>query len=392
MTFLHALFAILGFSALLISSGFSVFALLAVIIWRLRYAHNRPAPGAQPPVTVLKPLCGTEPGLYAHLKSFCLQNYPTFQIVFGVRERTDAALAVVERLVAEFPALSIDVVVNPQIHGDNYKTSNLINMMQRARHDFLVIADSDAVVGPDYLGVVTNPLSNPEVGLVTCVYQGVPTKTIWSRLGAMYINEWFVPSVLLAWFFGHRQYSSGQTLCMRRDTLRAIGGLQAIADHIADDYRLGELIRGLGQRIVLSGYAVEVEHHEPNAAALVNHELRWMRTLHVVRPRSFRWLFLSFTLPVALVGMLFAWLGVIALGAAWLLLGITATARLALHFAHRLRTARSGHRSMFGDLLLIPARDLLLCWTWLRSFSASRIVWRGREFNVDAHGVMRRMA
>jgi ceramide glucosyltransferase len=392
VTVLHALFTILGFSALLIAAGFSVLALLAVVIWRLRYAHRRSAPGVQPPVTVLKPLCGAEPGLHTHLRSFCLQNYPTFQIVFGVRERTDAALAVVERIIAEFPALSIDVVVNPQLHGDNYKTSNLINMMRRARHDVLVIADSDAVVGPDYLAVVTQPLLDPDVGLVTCIYQGVPTKTIWSRLGAMYINEWFVPSVLLAWFFGHRQYSSGQTLCLRRDTLQAIGGLQSIANHIADDYRVGELVRGLGQRIVLSGYPVEVEHHEPDARALVSHELRWMRTLHVVRPRSFRWLFLSFTLPVAVLGMSFASLGMYALRAAWLLLGITAVARLALHFAHRLRPARSGHRSMFGDLWLMPARDLLLCWTWMRSFSASSIVWRGREFNVDAHGVMRRMA
>jgi ceramide glucosyltransferase len=393
VTVLHASFAILGFTALLIAAGFSVLALLAVLVWRVRYAHKRPARGLQPAVTILKPLCGAEPGLYAHLRSFCVQNYPAFQIVFGVRERNDAALLAVERIVREFPALSIDVVVNPQLHGDNYKTSNLINMMQRARHDVLVIADSDAVVGPDYLEVVTNPLLNQDVGLVTCIYHGVPTRTIWSRLGAMYVNEWFVPSVLLAWFFGHRQYSSGQTLCMRRDTLQAIGGFQAIANHIADDYRLGELVCGLGKRIVLSGYEVEVEHHEPSAGALINHELRWMRTLNVVRPRSFRWMFLSFSLPVALLGVLFASLGTTALELAWLLLGVTALARLGLHVTHRLGPGRpGGARVLLSDLWLLPVRDLLLCWTWLRSFSASSIVWRGSEFNVDAHGVMRRMA
>jgi ceramide glucosyltransferase len=393
VTLLHVVFAILGFCTLSIAAVFSVCALLAVLVWRFRYARKSRAAGPQPPVTVLKPLCGAEPGLYTHLRSFCLQDYPTFQIVFGVRERADAALAVVERLVAEFPGVSIDVVINPQLHGDNYKTSNLINMVQRARYDVLVIADSDAVVGSDYLGVVTNPLLNPEVGLVTCIYHGVPTKTVWSRLGAMYVNEWFVPSVLLAWFFGHGQYSSGQTLCFRRDTLQAIGGLQATANHIADDYRLGELVRGLGQRIVLSDYEVEVEHHEPTAAALVSHELRWMRTLHVVRPLSFRWMFLSFGVPVAIIGVLFASLGSAGLVPAWLMLGVTAAARLALYFVHRLRPNRSGHaRSMFGDLWLLPARDLLLCWIWLRSFSASSIIWRGREFNVDAHGVMRRMA
>jgi ceramide glucosyltransferase len=393
MTVLRVLSAILGYSALLISAGFSLMAALAVVTWRLRYANRPPTAGKQPAVTILKPLCGAEPGLYTHLRSFCEQDYAAFQIVFGVREPTDPALAVVERIIAEFPALSIDVVIDPQLHGDNYKTSNLINMMQRARHDLLVIADSDAVVRPDYLASVTNPLLNPEVGLVTCIYHGVPTKTLWSRLGAMYINEWFVPSVLLAWFFGHRQYSSGQTLCMTRDTLQAIGGLEAIANHIADDYRLGQLIRRLGKRIVLSGYEVEVEHHEPTAGALVSHELRWMRTLHVVSPKSFRWMFLSFGVPVACVGLLFTLMGSVALGPAWLLLGITVAARLALYFVHRLRPHRSGQAgSLFADLWLTPARDLLLCWTWLRSFSASSIIWRGSEFIVDAHGVMRRMA
>jgi len=393
VTVLHALCALIGFSALLVSAGFSVLTSLAVVIWRLRFANRPPVPGLQPPITILKPLCGAEPGLYTHLRSFCRQNYPTFQIVFGVRERTDPALAVVERLVAEFPAVAIDVVVDPQLHGDNYKTSNLINMMQRARYDILVIADSDAVVRPDYLAAVTNPLLNPDVGLVTCIYHGVPTKTIWSRLGAMYINEWFVPSVLLAWLFGYRQYSSGQTLCMKRDTLQAIGGLQSIANHIADDFRLGELIRGLGKRIVLSGYEVEVEHHEPTAGALVSHELRWMRTLHVVSPKSFRWMFLSFGVPVAIVGLLFTVLGSTAPVLAWLLFGITVAARLVLYSVHRLRSHRSHPAgSMFADLWLTPARDLLLCWTWLRSFSASSIIWRGSEFNVDAHGVMRRMA
>jgi ceramide glucosyltransferase len=394
VTFLHAVCAVLGYAALLMSAGFALLAALAVGIWRVRFANRPPAPGLpQPPVTILKPLCGAEPGLHTHLRSFCQQDYPTFQIVFGVREPNDPALAVVERIVAEFPALSIDVVIDPQLHGDNYKTSNLLNMMRRARHDLLVIADSDAVVRPDYLGAVTNPLLHPDVGLVTCIYHGVPTKTIWSRLGAMYINEWFVPSVLLAWFFGHRQYSSGQTLCVRRDTLQEIGGLEAIANHIADDYRLGALIRGLGKRIVLSGYEVEVEHHEPTAGALVSHELRWMRTLHVVSPKSFRWMFLSFGMPVALMGLVFTWLGAMALGPAWLLLGVTALARMALYFLHRLRYPRSRHAaSIFADLWLLPPRDLLLCWTWLRSFFASSIIWRGSEFNVDAHGVMRRMA
>jgi ceramide glucosyltransferase len=394
VTVVHALFSVLGLAALVISAGFSAVTLLAVVIWRSWFAGKRGNPELQRPVTILKPLCGAEPGLYTHLRSFCEQQYPTYQIVFGVRDPADPALNVVERIVADFPAVAIDVVVDPQLHGDNYKTSNLINMMRRARHDILVIADSDAIVGPDYLSVVTVPLLKREVGLVTCIYRGVPTETVWSRLGAMYINDWFMPSVLVAWFFGHRQFASGQTLCLRRDTLQAIGGLQAIANHIADDFRLGELVRGVGQRIVLSSYEVEVEHHEPSANALLRHELRWMRTLQIVRPGGFRGMFFSFTLPLAMLGMLPALLGLGALGVAWSLFAMTGAMRLALHFTQRLHgpQRRHGHRSVFSDLWLVPARDLLLCWTWARSFSTSRITWRGSEFKVDDHGVMRRLA
>jgi ceramide glucosyltransferase len=389
MTVVHAIFAFLGIAGLIISAGFSLTALAAVLLWRNQ--RRRPCSNTElrPPCTLLKPLCGAEPDLYTQLHSFCKQDYPDFQVVFGVRDPTDPALAVVERLIAEFPCLPIDVVINPQQHGDNYKISNIINMLERARHDVLVIADSDAMVGPDYLGVVTAPLFEPGVGLVTCIYHSVPTETIWSRLGAMYVNEWFVPSVLLARLFGHRQYASGQTLCLRRDTLQAIGGLREIANHIADDFRLGELVRGLGQRIELSDYEVEVKHHEPSANDLVRHELRWMRTLRVVTPRSFRAMFFSFSLPLAVLGLLLASLG--ANGAnqiAWLLFAVSAAARLSLHMVHRLRRGKP----IWADLWLLPARDALLSWVWWRSFTNSSITWRGNEFDVDAHGMMRRMA
>ena len=394
MNILHALSSIVGLTALVIAAGFSVTALVAVVIWRVCFVRKRRNPllqtlPADRAVTILKPLCGAEPGLYTHLRSFCLQRYPLFQIVFGVRDPADPALAVVERLVAEFPDLAIDVVVDPRLAGDNYKTSNLINMMQRARHGILVISDSDAVVGADYLSAVTAPLLDCDVGLVTCIYRGVPTKTVWSRLGAMYVNDWFIPSVLVAWLFGHRQFASGQTLCIRQDTLQAIGGLQALANHIADDFRLGELVRGVGQRIVLSTYEVEAEHHEPSADALLRHELRWMCTLHAVRPASFRWMFVTFTLPLAVIGLLLAGAGSGTVGVAWILFAMTVVARLALHFAQRVH---GRGWQLFSDLWLVPARDVLLFWAWGRSFSAPSITWRGSEFKVDDHGMMRRLA
>jgi ceramide glucosyltransferase len=386
MPLINPLIAIIGFASLGLAASYAVLALVAVVVWQIRRA---PTNSRQlPPVTVLKPLCGAEPGLYENLRSFCKQDYPEFQIVFGVRDLADPALSVVERLLVEFPSLPIDVVVNPQQHGSNCKISNLINMIARARHDVLAMADSDACVGPDYLSTVTAPLLDHNVGLVTCLYRGVPTQHICSRLGAMYINEWYMPSVLVAWLFGYQGYASGQTLCLRRDTLQSIGGLQTMANHLAEDHRLGEMVRGSGLRIVLSPYVLKAEHHEPNLDSLTRHEVRWMRTIRVLRPRSFRMIFLSFSLPLAILGIMLAGVESSLSTTAWALFGTTVIARLLVHFVHRLR----GDRPLLSDLWLLPARDLLIWWVWCRSFFSSRVTWRGSEFEVDANGIMRRLS
>jgi ceramide glucosyltransferase len=383
MAGLQSLIGTIGVTGLALAAVYALLSLVAVIVWRTRATGGVPV--ELPPVTVLKPLCGAEPGLYENLRSFCRQDYPEFQIVFGVGAADDPALDVAARLEAEFPKLRIDVVVDDRQHGHNRKISSLINMLKYARHDVLVMADSDVCVGPDYLTHVTAPLSDKKVGLVTCLYHAEPTQSIWSRLGAMYVNEWYMPSVLLAWLFGHQNYVSGQTLCLRRDTLQDIGGLIGITNHLADDYELGKLVRQLGLRIVLSSYRLEAEHHEPSLESLLRHELRWMRTLYVLRPMSFRFIFFTFSLPLALLGLM--------LGAetfptlAWALFQLTVLARLSLHFVHRTRDGRS----WFADLWLLPVRDLLICWVWCSSFFTSRFTWRGSDFGVGADGIMRKL-
>src|SRR5450631_3308999 len=374
MLFVHPAMTIVGLAVLCMAAVYSLLTFIAVLVWRL--AEPGRVAASLPPVTLLKPLCGAEPGLYEHLRGFCLQDYPHYQIIFGVRDPADPACAVVERLIAEFPSLPIELVVNQHLHGSNLKISNLINMLERARYEMLVMADSDAFVGPDYLAAVTSPLLDRTVGLVTCAYYGVPTASIWSRLGAMYINEWYVPSVLLACLFGYQGYVSGQTMCMRQGTLRAVGGLRAIANNLADDHRLGKLVSGLGLRIVLSPYMVEGEHDEQNYKSLTRHEIRWMRTLRVLRPRSFRMIFLTFSFPLATFGLLLTGVGESRSIAAWALFAVTAIVRLAFHFAPRI----PGKRSLFADLWLLPVRDMLLCWIWCRSFFTSRVTWRGNEF------------
>lgn len=385
MAAIHLLIGTLGVASLVLAAAYTLLALVAVLVWGRRKVTG--AAVKLPAVTVLKPLCGAEPGLYENLRTFCRQDYPEYQIVFGLGDEADPALAVVARLVAEFPTLPIDVVIDPRQHGHNRKISGLINMLEQARHDVLVMADSDTSVGPDYLTSVTVPLLDRKVGLVTCLYHGEPTRPVWSRLGAMYINEWYMPSVLLAWLFGHENYVSGQTLCMRRETLQAIGGLLTIANHLADDYQLGQLVRSLGLRIVLSTYMLKAEHHEPTLESLVTHELRWMRTLSVLAPWSFRFIFFTFSLPLAVLGLLLvvpeAYFATIALP----LFQVTVVARLALHLVHRLRDKRA----LFADLWLLPARDLLICWVWCRTFFTSRFTWRGSDFHVGADGIMRKI-
>jgi ceramide glucosyltransferase len=383
MGLIHPLMGIVGLAGLTIAAGYALLAVIAVLVWQMRRMPKE-SPPQLPPLTILKPLCGAEPSLYENLRSFCEQDYPEFQIVFGVLDPTDAALSVVERLVAEFPSLPMEVVINSQLHGGNRKTSNLINLLAQARHDVFVMADSDARVGPDYLKTVSAPLLDREVGLVTCIFRGIATPRLWSRLGAMYINEWYMPSVLLARLFGHQSYVSGQTICLRRDTLQAMGGLQVIADHLADDYQLGEQVRGLGLRIVLSHYMPTAEHDEASLDSLNRHELRWMSTLRILRPRSFRLIFFSFSLPLAALGIVLSAVDPVFSTAAWALFEFTVVARLTLYGVYRLRD----DRNLLSDLWLVPVRDLLICWVWWRSFFTSRVTWRGREFSVDARGIM----
>lgn len=379
----HTLIGVIGLVSLTLAACYVVPTLIAAAIWRCQ-SVSTPSPRLQP-VSVLKPLCNAEPGLYEHLRTFCQQDFPKFQLLFGVRDPSDPALIAVRRLVAEFPLLQIDIVVNPVLHGKNYKISNLMNMIGQARYDVLVMADSDTWVEPDYLATVTAPLHDPTVGLITCIYRDVPTARIWSRLGAMYVNEWYLPSVLLARLFRFQGYVSGQTLCLRRHTLEAAGGLKAIVNHLADDYRLGELVRGLGLRIVMSRYLVAAQHDEVTLTSLFQHELRWMRTLRALRPRSFRLLFLSFSLPLAVSGMLLSLAEPALSRAAWALFWITVSARLLLHFMHRLPR----ERLLLADLWLLPVGDLLICGVWCGCFFTSRVRWRNNVFDIDTDGIMR---
>jgi ceramide glucosyltransferase len=353
--------------------GYSITAWLAV---RRPIRPSRFAMAAAPPVTILKPLCGAEHAIYESLRSFCEQDYPRFQIVFGVSDSNDPAIAVVRRLQREFPSKDLSIAIDGSRHGSSPKVSNLINMMARARYDYLVIADSDVQVTRAYLAKLVAPLLDPRVGIVTCSYRGWPRGGLWSLLGCLFINEWFMPSVRVAAMAGSRSFAFGATIAVRRHVLAGVGGFKAIADQLADDYRLGELTRRLGLRTVLSEVVVETCVDERHLGELLRHELRWLRTIRSVRPVGHALSFITFGIPVAALGSLLA-AGALSTLA---MLGITAAARIMLHFTVR----KPG--SALSLVLILPFRDALSLALWCWSFAARSVRWRDGLFQVTRNG------
>ncbi|HEV3180485.1 MAG TPA: bacteriohopanetetrol glucosamine biosynthesis glycosyltransferase HpnI [Steroidobacteraceae bacterium] len=352
------------------------YTILASIALRVRRAPEHPVSLPVPPTTILKPLCGSEPGLYEGLRSLCEQSTAGMQIICGVRDADDPALHAVRRLQREFPRLDLQIAANPTQHGASAKVSNLINMLPFARHDYLIIADSDVRVTPDYLERVTAPLLKEGVGIVTCLYRGCPRPGLWSLLGSLFINEWFMPSARVAALLGSRSFAFGATIALRRETLARIGGFTAIVDQLPDDYRLGELTRRAGLRTVLSEAEVETGVDEATLGDLVRHELRWLRTIRTVRPLGYALSGVTFGLPAGILG------AVLAGGsrATLVMLAITALARVMIDSAPR------KSYSFLAQLCLVTLNDLLAFSLWCWSFATRRVQWRHARYRVARDG------
>ena len=352
------------------------YGLAACIAVCVRIRESRFIATTQPAVSILKPLCGAEPETYACLRSFCDQAYPQFQIVFGVCDANDPVLAVVSRLQREFPQIDMAVAVDHSQHGSSRKVSNLINMLPLVRHEYLVVSDSDVRVDPDYLAQIIGPLLDDGVGIVTCAYRGYPRRGLWPLLGSMFINEWFLPSVRVAAMTGSRAFAFGATIALRRAVLERIGGFTAIANQLADDYRLGELTRRLGLRTVLSEVVIDTWVAEGSFGRLVRHELRWLRTIRALRPSAYCFCFITFGMPVAALGALLAGGAAPAVGMLW----VTVFTRLTLHGA--LRRGGSG----VWQIAVVPIREALSLGLWLWSFFTRRVHWREERYRVTRDG------
>ena len=375
----------------LLSVGGLVYMLLA--LWGARdFVHSlqrRPADGEfTPDVSILKPLKGVDPRMYAGLCSHCEQIYAgAYEIVFGVSSLDDLAVAEIARLRAEYPGSEIRIVECPERLGTSGKVSNLVQMMRAARHEHVVINDSDIQVSPRYLKGVMRPFREASVGLVTAPYIGVTAErgaTMWARLEALGIATDFFPGVLTARRLeGGIRFGLGSTLATTKAVIQKIGGLEPLVDYLADDYELGHRIAQAGYRVELCGETVETTVPAYTFRGFWDHQMRWARSMRESRKWGYLGLGVTYGVPWAM-------LTVIASGfAVWsfALLTLVLLARVTVALTIGVGILRDGQ--VLRDLWLLPLRDCfgLLIWIW--SFAGETVVWRGEVFRLKGGRIER---
>ncbi len=368
----------------LCSAGYLVFALFAVELFNLKRKKITTSSDVKFPVTVLKPVYGLDPEMLDNLRSFCRQDYPEYQIIFGVQDKKDLAIPLIEKVIKEFKNVDVSYIVNAKIHGANRKVSNLINMYQTVKHDYVLIADSDMRVPSNYLSNIMPAFSDSEVGAVTCLYSGSARGKIASSLNAMFINEWFLPSVLISKILQPIKYCLGATMVVRKNLLDEIGGFKALSDYLADDYMLGKFISDLGYKIHLSNFVVENIVEESSIKDLVTHELRWARTLRRVEPLGYAFTFLTDTLIVSFITAITLYQATSNL--LWSVSPMIIVLLVRIILQRRIMKVTGSNNA--GSIWLIPVRDALSFYIRVLSFTGNSIKWRNNSFNVDHDGLI----
>lgn len=349
----------------------------AISFWRF-FDKTPPAASGHEAVTILKPLHGDEPALFENLATFLEQNHDgPVQLLCGVQRSDDPAIIVVKALRARFPDAVIDLVINPALHGANGKISNLINMMEKAAHPILVLSDSDIAVAPDYLSQILAALDQPGTGAVTCLYQGRGDVGFWSRMGAAGLSYQMLPGAAFGVATGLATPCMGSTIAMRRETLDQIGEFAAFFDILADDYAIGEAVRGLGLKVAVPPMLVTHGSAERSFAELWKHELRWGATVRSIVPGAYFASIVSMPFPLALLGMLMTQNyrigGIIAL--------LTLLARALVVWAVN---AKAGKHT--APLWLLPFRDCLTLAVFFGSYFVRTVEWRGSALQMKPHG------
>ena len=382
----------LGVAGLVTSTGFACIVLAAVP----RFLRERSAalvqlaarPGFTPPLTLLKPVHGAEPGLEADLATFFEQDYPEYEILFCARSAQDAGLQTARRVAARYPKVSAKFLsTGGQPDYINAKVASLEKMETEAAYSILVISDSDVRVTPDYLRAVALPFADETVGGMCCLYRGVAAEGgLWARLEAVGMSVEMTAGVLAARAMEGMKFVLGPTMAFRREVIRQIGGFKLTADYCADDFVLGNQTFKLGEKVVLSHHAID--HMVINASFVdsMKHQARWMRSTRFSRPAGHFGTALTFSVPFGLL----AWAAAAGLGHAWWglgLFGFGLATRLALAIAVGGLVVED--RSWFGLLALYPLRDLMGFGFWVASYTSSHVLWRGRVYELLPGGKMR---
>ncbi len=313
--------------------------------------------------------------MYASFRSHCQQDYPEYEIIFAVHEAADPAVELVERLKAEFPERNIRCEVFAESLGNNAKVSNLARMVPLARYEYLIVNDSDIRVPPDYLRRIMAALNRPQVGLATCLYRAVAGKTIWSKMEALGVSTDFSAGVMMAEALeGEVRFGLGSTLAFRKRDLETVGGFEALADYLADDYELGARIAAAGQRVQIADVVVETFLPAYSARDFVRHQLRWARGIRDSRPWGYLGLAVTYAVPWALLALVFSrgiwW--------AWMLLAATLLVRLSMALVVGGSVLQD--QQVRKWLWLVPIRDCVALGLWAAAYAGRTVYWRGSEF------------
>lgn len=356
---------------------FYIYTIYAAIAW-LHRPHPI-EPDFHPPVTILKPICGLDSDAYENLASFCQQDYPRYQIIFAVLESTDPGIEVVEKIMHYFPELDIQLVVNDRTIGTNRKVSNLGNAVANAKYDTLLIADSDIRVGTDYLQRVVQPLQDASVGVVTCPYRSLAHGWV-AILEAVGTATDFQAGVFVATKLEGIKFAMGSTIVIRQAVLDKIGGFEAIADYLADDFQLGNLPAQVGYQVVLSDYVVDHVLASSTLADSIRRQIRWARGTRASRP----WGYLGLIFTHGIVASLLLLITTGGSIFAWIVLAVTWSIRLGMGWIVGVKSLNDPVAKNF--LWLIPLRDLISFGVWCSSFMGNQIEWRGKQWTLTKGG------
>jgi ceramide glucosyltransferase len=367
----------LGDVCLIVSIIGCAFMMIAsACVLRFPSEHLNGSLVVEPPVTVLKPLHEAEPGLSSRLAAFCRQNYSApVQVLCGAQNRDSPAVAMVGAVNVGSPDTTLELVVDPRMHGVNRKVSNLINIMPRARHEMLVLSDSDIVVGPDYLRMLAAMLSARGVGAVTCLYYGIGGESLWTRLSALAINAQFLPQAVTSASLGLAQPCCGATIALRRGMLDRIGGFGALADTLADDHAIGVAVRAEAYDVVTAPFLVGHCCFETSLGQVLRQQIRVARTIKSIYPLAYACTVITHPWPLALMALL------LGSSTATLVVMAALLSRLMVCACVEWRFALPRQ-----NYWLLPLHDIMAFAIFVTSFFGATVHWRGADFRVLAGG------